>query len=326
LVLVLLAGCGGGAPPPPPPPQSAAPVPETTPSESENAGPVQHTAPDGRGAIRPLAKPTGCTSTVTSPDEMKQTVAAAKPGNTVCLLGDLSDAKLSIKISGTQQAPIKFLGDGATEVKGISVRANWVIVSGLNLVEPAAPGISLDGSNILVENNTVDSPQDDDGDGLRFWGTNITIRHNTIMHTRNKHKAHADCMQTFATDEDSPASHHIVIDSNRCEDISNTCLIMEGPHSLAGDGSGVGATNDVLYINNYCDNRADQALQIDDVQNLRVLNNNIVGQINHAFALQNKATGAKISGNKLNSEIRYEVGMDASSAPGYQGPPSGGNP
>ena len=37
-------------------------------------------------------------------------------------------------------------------------------------------------------------------------------------------------------------------------------------------------------------------------------------------------TGAKISGNKLNSEIRYEVGMDASSAPGYQGPPSGGNP
>ncbi|HZZ49816.1 MAG TPA: right-handed parallel beta-helix repeat-containing protein [Pseudonocardia sp.] len=323
-VVSVLAGCGGESSAPPPPSTSTQAASPPT-SQPESKGLVKRTAPDGRGAVRPLAAPTGCTSTVTDPQNLKQVVAGAQPGNTICLIGDLSDAKLSVKTSGTQQAPIKFVGDGNTEVKGISVRANWVVISGLNLVEPKAPGVSLDGNNIVLTNTTVDSPHEDDGDGVRFWGTNLTISHNTIAHTRNK-KAHADCMQTFATDEDSPASQHVVIDSNRCEDIANTCLIMEGPHSLAGDGSGIGVTSDVLYNNNYCDNRADQALQIDDVQNLRITNNEIAGDINHAFALQNKTTGAKISGNKLNSKVRFEVGMDASSLPGYSGPPSGGAP
>jgi hypothetical protein len=325
-IATMLAGCGGEEPAPPPPPTSNQAEPAQPPTTApESTGLVKRTAADGRGAIRPLAAPSGCTSTVTDPRNLKAVVAGAQPGNTICLIGDLGAAKLSVRTSGTPQAPIKFLGDGNTRVKGISVRANWIVVSGLNLVQPKAPGVSLDGNNLVLTNTTVDSPHEEDGDGVRFWGTNITIAHNTIAHTRNK-KAHADCMQTFATDEDSPASRHIVIDSNRCEDIANTCLIMEGPNSLAGDGSGIGATSDVLFTNNYCDNRADQALQIDDVQNLRVTNNHIVGDINHAFALQNKTTGAKISGNQLNPAIRFEVGMDASSAPGYGGPPSGGAP
>ncbi|HWN33338.1 MAG TPA: right-handed parallel beta-helix repeat-containing protein [Pseudonocardia sp.] len=325
-VAVLLAGCGhggggtGGTSQPPPAPTQAAP-----PSPTESAGPTQ-TAPDGRGAIRPMAAPAGCGTTVHDGDTMKQALAAAQPGSTICVLGDLGDARLSIKTSGTAQAPIHVVGDGKTVVKGITVAANFIDVNGINAINPHAPGISLAGNNITLENSTSISPHGDDGDGIRFWGSNIVIRHNTIQHTSNAHKAHADCMQTFATDQDSPASQHILIDSNRCEDISNTCLIMEGPNSEAGDGSGVGASSDVTYVNNYCQNHADEALQIDDVQNLTVTNNEIAGEINHAFALQNLATGAKVNGNKLNPAIRYEVGMDDSSKPGYQGPPSGGNP
>jgi hypothetical protein len=324
----LLAGCGHGgsgtggpSEQPPPAPTQAAPPPSPT----ESAGPTQ-TAPDGRGAIRPLAAPAGCTSTAHDGDTMKQALAAAKPGATICVLGDLGDARMSIKTSGTAQAPIRVVGDGRTVVKGITVAASFVAVNGINAINPHAPGISLAGNNITLENSTSISPHGDDGDGIRFWGSNIVIRHNTIQHTSPAHKAHADCMQTFATDEDSPASQHILIDSNRCEDISNTCLIMEGPNSEAGDGSGVGVSSDVTYVNNYCENHADEALQIDDVQNLTVSNNEIAGEINHAFALQNLATGAKVNGNKLNPAIRYEVGMDDSSKPGYQGPPSGGNP
>ena len=40
-------------------------------------------------------------------------------------------------------------------------------------------------------------------------------------------------MQTFATDDNHPASQNVLIDSNRCEDIDNICLIAEGPNSEA---------------------------------------------------------------------------------------------
>ncbi|HEV7788364.1 MAG TPA: hypothetical protein VGP05_05075 [Pseudonocardia sp.] len=325
----LLAGCGhGGTGGAGDLSESASPTEAAPPSPAEPTGPTA-TAPDGRGAIRPMAvlvQPAGCTSTVGDSDAMKQALAAARPGNTICVLGNLGDARLSIKNSGTAKAPIRVVGDGKTVVKGITVAASFVDINGINAINPHAPGISLAGNNITLENSTSISPHGDDADGIRFWGSNIVIRHNTVQHTTNAHKAHADCMQTFATDEESPASQHILIDSNRCEDISNTCLIMEGPNSEAGDGSGIGATNDVTYVNNYCQNHADEALQIDDVQNLTISKNEIVGDINHAFALQNMTTGAKVDGNKINPDIRYEVGVDDSSKPGYQGPPSGGNP
>jgi hypothetical protein len=152
-------------------------------------------------------------------------------------------------LSGTGKQPIEIVGDGRTTVKGITVEADYVTVSDINSVRPGAPGISLLGDHITARNLTSISPRGDDGDGLRFWGTNINILHNTIRDTHNLRGAHADCMQTFATDSDHPASQHILIDSNRCEQIENTCLIMEGPHSLAGDGSGIGASSDIRYVN-----------------------------------------------------------------------------
>jgi parallel beta helix pectate lyase-like protein len=313
--LLLLAGCGiGSAPPVVHPPEPNVPTPVTA------------TAPDGRGAIRPLPAPTGCTSTVQSVDSMALTLDTLAPGDKVCVLGDLGSARLTVRQSGTAQAPIQILGDGRTVVRGITVEASYVTVGGINALNPEAPGISLTGNNITLENSTSISPRGDDGDALRFWGNNITIRHNTMRDTRNLNQAHADCMQTFATDEDHPASQQVVIDSNRCEQIENTCLIAEGPHSLAGDGSGVGATTDISFTNNYCDNRAGEALQIDDVQNVTIMNNEIAGSLDHAFALQNMSTGAKVAGNKLNPSIGYEVGLDESSGPGYQGPEPTGHP
>jgi hypothetical protein len=306
-----LAGCGGAPPV----------VRPTSP-----ALPVATTAPDGRGAVRPLPAPTGCTNTVIDASGMRQAMQTARPGDKICVTGDISDTRLVIDHSGTAQQPITVAGNGRTVVKGISVDGDYVTVTGINALNPVAPGISLFGNHITLTNSSSLSPRQDDGDALRFWGTYITISHNTMRDTKNI-KAHADCMQTFASDADHPASQHIVIDSNRCEDIANTCLIMEGPHSLAGDGSGVGATSDVVFNNNYCQNLASEALQIDDVQNLTITNNEIAGNtLDHAFALQNMSTGAKVSGNKLNPAIGFEVGADDSSKPGYQGPEIGGNP
>jgi hypothetical protein len=100
--------------------------------------------------------------------------------------------------------------------------------------------------NITLRNTVINGPRRDGGDGIRFWGDNITISHNTITGTRNRGGAHADRMQTYATDADNPASQDVVIDSNRCEMIDNNCLIVEGPNSGAGDGSGEGETSTII--------------------------------------------------------------------------------
>jgi hypothetical protein len=289
-------------------------------------GPVPATAADGRGAIRPLAAPTGCTKTARDNLSMKDVLNAAGPGDKVCLLGDMDGARLHLKRSGTAQQPIQVLGDGNTTVGGITVEANYVTISGINAVKPKAPGISLLGTHITLENSTSIDPHEDDGDALRFWGSDITIRHDTLRGTRNANHAHADCMQTFATDEDSPASQRVTIDSNRCEDIDNNCLIVEGPNSEAGDGSGQGATTDIRFTNNYCDSRAEQAVLIDDAQHLTLTGNQIDGHNNHAFALQNNATDATVADNTLSPGTKYEVGADDSVARGYHGPAVGGDP
>ncbi|MBO0876783.1 MAG: hypothetical protein J2P19_25695 [Pseudonocardia sp.] len=86
---------------------------------------------------------------------------------------------------------------------------------------------------------------------------------------------------------------------------------MEGPNSNAGDGSGDGETSNVIFSNNYCENKATQAVLFDDARHAMPTDNEIVGDINHAFAPRTKATDAVINGNKARS-VRYEVGMDRS--------------
>jgi hypothetical protein len=288
--------------------------------------PVAATAADGRGAVRPLPEPTGCTRTATDRDGLRQAMVEARPGQVICVLGDISGTRLVLTRSGTPAAPIRIVGDGRTLLRGITVRASDVVLSGLNAVRPRAPGVSLTGDDLTLENSTVISPRGDDDDGLRFFGSHITIRHNTIRDARNLHGAHADCMQTFATDPGHPASQHILIADNRCERISNMCLIAEGPDSLAGDGSGQGRSTDFTFTNNYCDTHADQATEMDDVQRVVITGNEIVGDKPMAFSFQNHASDALVAGNHVAARLHYLVGMDSSSRPGYRGPAPGGKP
>jgi hypothetical protein len=65
---------------------------------------------------------------------------------------------------------------------------------------------------------------------------------------------------------------------------------------------------------------------VDDVQGMTVVGNDITSRINHAFAFQNNATGAVVKDNKIGGNIKFEVGMDDTSEPGYQGPTVGGAP
>jgi hypothetical protein len=242
-------------------------------------------------------------------------------------MGDMGATGLAVYSSGTPQAPIEIVGDGSPNFSGITIEANDVAVEGVNSVNAAAPGISILGSDVVVKNDTVISPRGGDGDGIRFWGSNIKILNNTIKDTRNINGAHADCMQTFAADAgETPASQHVLIDSNRCEQIDNTCLIVEGPHSSANDGSDAGQTIGIVFSRNYCDNNATESVQVDDAQNMVITDNSIMGHPDHAIALQNQSTAATVGRNKLSPAVNFEVGIDNSSLPGYRGPASGGRP
>jgi hypothetical protein len=257
----------------------------------------------------------------------------AGPGARICLAGDLGNEELELRRSGTAQAPVTILGGGTASTGQITVRAEHVVVDGVRMSKPRSPGFLLVGNDITVRNSVVDSPQvlkkGDDGDGIRFFGNDIKIVNNVIRNAKNltgQKGNHADCMQTFATDGDHPASQRVLIDSNRCEDIANTCLIAEGPNSEEGDGSEEGKSSGFTITNNYCDGHAGQAFFFDDVSNVTLTGNTIDGHVEKAFSLQNKSVRATIRDNKVSSNVRYEVGMDDSSERGYNGPEPGGDP
>jgi hypothetical protein len=279
----------------------------------------------GAGAVRPAPVRIPCTRQVDA-GGLQAAVNAAKPGDRICARGGSSPTRLTLTRSGSPGRPIVVLGDGSAGVKGLTVTANNVVVGGLNVTRPTAPGVELTGSGITLVNNVIAAPRGGDGDGIRFFGRNLRILHNTVSDVRNLGGAHADCMQTYATDAESPASEHVLIDSNRCEKIDNQCLIAEGPHSSAGDGSGKGRSSDIVFTHNVCDSHASQAVWVDDVQNVSVTYNNINGGNDKAFAFDNKSTGAKVTGNVIGANIGFEVGMDGTSKIGYAGPRIGGEP
>jgi parallel beta helix pectate lyase-like protein len=292
----------------------------------ESGGALVVPEPNGRPGMGQAEALTGCTAQATDSAGMTQALSAAAPGARICLTGDLRPARLTVERSGTEDRPITILGGGKAVTAGITLEADHVVIDGVIAQQPDAPGISLKGDNVTLKNSASLSPRQGDGDGIRFWGTDMKILHNTIRDTRGTDKRHADCMQTFATDEGHPASQNILIDSNRCEKIDNICLIAEGPNSEAGEGSGEGHSTDFVFSNNYCDNGAGQALFVDDVTDVQVINNDIVGKVEKAFAFQNESNGAIVRGNRIAPGISYEVGIDDSSEDGYEGPEPGGGP
>jgi hypothetical protein len=312
------------APLPPPPGPDLAPRAEEKPRSAAVKPSTSSSGPSSDGS----ATLASCTTQVASSSGLAQALSSAKAGDKICASGaSVGGGRLTISRGGTTGAPVQVLGTGSTAVKGITVEASNVVVSGFDVIGAKAPGIELIGSNITASNNTVKHPTGGDYDGLRFFGSNIKILNNTITDINpDGSGAHADCMQTFATGSSSPASQNVTISGNRCERIDNQCLIAEGPHSSAGDGSGNGVSSHITFVNNVCEVGASQALEIDDVQHVRVSGNTISGTPDKAFSFQNKSTNAVVTANKIAQGIGYQVGMDSSSKDGYSGPAVGGAP
>jgi hypothetical protein len=259
-----------------------------------------------------------CTLEVASPEE----ASAAQPGDIVCLTGDLSGERLVIDHGGTAEQPIMYRGrQGAAA--GIDIATDHVIVRGFVLDQPEAPGVWMEGNDITLRDTTITSPQGGDGDGIRFFGNDLRILHNTVSGTDNSTGAHADCMQTYSSD--SPPSQNVLIEGNRCEQIDNMGLMAEGPND--GEGDGEGTTSDFVIRNNYFETlEAYQALMFEDVQNVTIEGNEFASPVDHAIGLDIGSTGAHVGENTYHPDIECLVGIDESSMEDYEGPEPGCDP
>jgi Right handed beta helix region len=252
-----------------------------------------------------------------SPDERPS------PGDVVCFSGEL-DEPLEISVGGTQDAPVVYRG-GGTVVPGIRVEADHVVVDGFVSRGADSTGIWVSGENITVQNNEITQVEytGDDVDGIRFFGDGTKLLFNRVYDLEASDDigdAHVDCMQTFATS--GPGSSNVVIQGNRCEGIRAQCLMAEGPNDEGG--SGEGESRNWLFDGNYCDSHAEaQSVALEDIQDVTITNNDMVGTGNKAFALGEGSTGATIRGNRIGPGYGREVEFDDPSASvGYQGPPA----
>jgi hypothetical protein len=271
-------------------------------------------------ATRPLAKP-GVSQQAAAKCSVRTTAAGAatkaRPGDVVCLTDARKAKRLKITKGGTAEKPVVYDGGGTTEVGGIDVDANFVVVQGYVMNQPSAPGVRMTGNNNTLQNNKITKPKGGDGDGIRFFGDHLKILHNTVSQTDNSTGAHADCMQTYQSD--TPSSSDVTIDGNRCEKIDNMCIMAEGPND--GEGDGDGHSDHWTFSNNYCETLdASQNVMVEDIQYLTVNGNEFTGNTDHAIGLDIGSTYAHIGENKVDPSIRCYVGASKDSMKGYEGP------
>lgn len=245
------------------------------------------------------------------------------PGDVVCFSGELNEP-LEIDTGGTPDAPVTYRGNG-TVVPGIQVRADNVIVDGFVSRGASSTGIWVQGENITVQNNEITQVRfvGEDLDAMRFFGDGTKILNNRVYDlegTTDIGDSHIDCIQTFATS--GPGSSDVLIQGNRCEGIRAQCLMAEGPD--VEDGSGEGVSENWVFDGNYCDSHAEaQSVSVQDVQNVTISNNDMVGEGNKAFALGQGSTGVVVKDNRIGQGYGREVGFDDDTVEeGYQGPPA----
>jgi hypothetical protein len=142
-------------------------------------------------------------------------------------------------------------------------------------------GIRVEGDDIIVRGNTISGSlkvEATDADGIRFFGTDITIVDNEVRDIDAKGYApgtepHTDCFQTF--DSDSPTTFRVYIFNNLCENVDSQCLIASGTERYnSGVPSGIAA---IEFVGNTCDVGGAQAVYLESYPQVVVRGNTISG-------------------------------------------------
>jgi Right handed beta helix region len=214
-----------------------------------------------------------CATLITDHQQVKKSLATARPGTTVCMAGsDFGVTDLVITRSGTPTAPLRVQGDN-TQVHSVRVRADHVIIEGFNTL--GGDGIDAEGTNITIRNNVVvdanldgiscgdctdsliqsNTVEHADGTGIRISGANITIDANVVQDSVRINANDADGVRFFGY------GHRIT--GNFIADIKDDGYTSPPPHTdcfQTFDNGEKLATYDVLIQGNTCTNVDHQCL------------------------------------------------------------------
>lgn len=234
-------------------------------------------APDDVGSFPntqsapPVAPPpssqTGCTSTLSEPDQAASVLARLRPGNALCVRGDrLRSAELVVTTSGTAEQPITIVGDGGT-LRSINVQADYVVIRGVTLND--GDGLTMTGRGLVARNNVLFNATHDglacydcvdtiiesntvqraDGTGIYLAGKQITVRNNTVSESILRTQGDADGIRFFGSG--------LRLTGNTIKDIKASGYPHEGPHTDCFQTYNTASnppTYDVIIADNVCTN------------------------------------------------------------------------
>ncbi len=194
------------------------------------------------------------------------------------------------------------------DIPGPGIQMNWSggpwdsIYIADNHVYRCQYGITVTGTNILVENNEVERLYQFDTTGdcdySRFFGDNIVFRgnkfHNTIFSEVGS--AHLDCWQTF--DNNGEHAVNITWDGNWCG---------ECDEGLMAEATFHHNSHDFVFKNNVFAHSAAWGLCVKDIANVKVYNNVFYDIQYHGAGFSGAyATGADVKNNIFDkSETSY---------------------
>jgi Right handed beta helix region len=232
--------------------------------------------------------------------------------------GDDQDGRaMGIYLSGTG---LKVLGNTAIDTEGDGIGCDTnppscvdVVISHNTVRGADGAGIIVAGRRILVEGNDVSRSvriKSTDADGMRFFGSDITIRGNYVHDISDREyppgqNPHTDCFQTF--DISKPVTTAVVIEDNICKNVDHQCLIAGGLEK--------GKSGFIKFRNNICGNNGSQALLIQRFPSVEVANNLFLPSIRYfGVRLESGSTKAVIANNAFLGALRPYLIDDASEA------------
>ncbi|MEJ8278280.1 right-handed parallel beta-helix repeat-containing protein [Pseudonocardia spirodelae] len=224
-----------------------------------------------------------------------------------------------IDLTGTDLAVLDSHLDGP-ELDGVScVGCTDAVIRGTTVDGADGSGVLVEGTRIQVLDNTVRGSvrrRATDADGIRFFGTALTLSRNEISDIGHggytDAPPHTDCFQTF--DNSRPPTRDVTISDNVCRDVADQCLIATA--EVSGAEGDVGRSRDIRFVGNRCDVGAAQAVLVRWVPGVVITGNVLDGPgLDRGAYLGDGSTGARFTGNTTPPGVR-PVQADASSQAG----------
>jgi hypothetical protein len=187
----------------------------------------------------------------------------------------------------------------------ISIRGCVDVTIARNVIRGAnGSGILVAGRDILVESNEVSGSikrnSHGDADGIRFFGSDLTLRHNYVHDISDSgypegEEPHTDCFQTF--DNDKPSTSDVLIEGNVCANVDHQCLIATAETKRR--------STRIAFENNVCLVGGGQAVLVREVTHVSIRGNLFTDPIAYrAIMLMNGATDATLRANAYKGAFR----------------------